>query len=116
MALNDRLLPTDQYLKALNGTPVLLGTIVATTTKNNDDTATPFNNTGDALKGKTVVLQSDTACYVKAGTVDTVTVTAATGLLLEANEKYVLSLGSNYGWIAALAVSGTSNVKVFELV
>lgn len=101
---------------ALAGSPNHIGTIVATTTKNNHDTATAFSNTGDALTGKVLLLQPDAACYVKTGATNGQTVTTANGVLLEANEKFPLSMPSGHGFIAALAVSGTANVKVFELV
>jgi hypothetical protein len=100
----------------LNGSPSYLGTIVATTTKNNHDTATPFVNTGDALAGLTLLVQSDVACYVLAGTANTATVTTGNGVKLEANEKYVITMSDRQGWLAALAVSGTANVKVWQLV
>jgi hypothetical protein len=93
-----------------------LGTIVATTTKNNHDTATPFNDTGDGLGGKLLLLQPDAACYVKFGTTNATTVTSSNGLKLAADQFYYVNVPSNYGWVAALAVSGTANVKVFELI
>lgn len=106
-------------IDALYGNPVHLGTIVATTTKNNHDTSTVFNDTGDALKGKMLLLQSDAAFYVRAGTVNTITVTAGTattaGVKVEAGEKYILSLGRDQGWIACLSASGTATVQVFEM-
>ncbi len=106
-------------IDALYSNPVHLGTIVATTTKNNHDTAVVFNDTGDALKGKMLLLQSDAAFYVRAGTVNTITVTAGTstpaGAKVEANEKYILNLGQEQGWIACLSVSGTATIQVFEL-
>lgn len=107
--------PSATTLK-LNGTPVLLGTIVATTTKNNNDTATPFNNTGDALKGKTLLIQTDTACYILPGTANTATVTTSNGVKLGADERVILGMADEYGWLAGLAVSGTSNIKVWELI
>ena len=103
---------------SLNGTPVFLGVIVATTTKSNHDTATPFNNTGEALKGKVLLIQTDTACYVNFGTTNAVTATgSATGgaVHLADKEKMKVIMNSNYGWIAAVAVSGTSNVQIWEL-
>lgn len=100
----------------LSGTPVLLGTITATTTKNNHDTAVPFNNTGAALGGKLVMLQCDSACYVVTGTLNTTAATAATGVLLSSYERVVMWLGESYGWVAVLPVSGTSVVKVWELI
>lgn len=100
----------------LNGTPLFLGKIVATTTKNNHDTAVPFNDTGSALGGKVVLLQTDAACYVYPGTTNAATATAANGVLLAANERVVMCLGESYGWVAALAVAGTANVRVWELI
>lgn len=105
----------NEAVTVLNGSHAFLGTIVATTTKNNHDTASAFNNTGQALKGMTLLLQSDTACYVLAGETNTAAVTTTNGLKLEANEKYVLTMTRDQGWLAALAVSGTSNVKVWRL-
>jgi hypothetical protein len=103
----------------LNGCPSYLGVIVATTTKNNHDTAVPFNNTGEALKGKVLLLQSDAAFYLLPGTTNAATVAtsgATTGVLVAANERVVMVMGSSYGWVAAVAVSGTANVKVWELI
>ncbi len=104
-----------KVLTHLNGSPQFLGVIVATTTKNNHDTAAAFNNTGDALKAKVLLVQPDAACYVLAGTLNTATVTAANGVRLEANEKYVLTMRDSEGWLAGLAVSGTANIRVWEL-
>ena len=101
--------------EAVYGAPVLLGKIVATTTKNNHDTATPFNDTGDALGGKLLVLQSDVACYIKVGKTNAITATTA-DLKLAADQLFYLNLPADYGFIAAVAVSGTANVKVFELI
>jgi hypothetical protein len=111
-----------QLLIALNGTPRYLGTIVATTTKNNHDTATPFNNTGDALKGKLLLIQTDAACYINFGTTNAITAvssatTGAVSVKLNADERVIVRMDpeSGYGWIAALAVSGTANIKVWDL-
>lgn len=98
----------------LNGAPALLGTIVATATTNNHTTAVPFNNTSTALAGMYVMLQSDTAFYMVSGSANTVASTAATGLMIEAYEKYSMYLATD-GWVACLPVTGTSNVKVFRL-
>lgn len=102
-----------QHQLRMAGTPVYLGTIVATTTKNNHDTATPFNNTGRGLAGKTVVLQADAACHVAYGTTNAVTVTTGNGFALAAGQSVSHRMVGDYGWIA---VVGTANVKVFELV
>jgi hypothetical protein len=98
-----------------NGTPVYLGTIVASTTKNNHDTASPFNDTGDALEGKFLLVQCDAAAYVLPGTANTTTVTTSNGVKLAADERVILSMAAGYKWLAALAVTGTANCKVWEL-
>jgi hypothetical protein len=101
--------------EALSGSPSFLGTIVATTTKNNHDTATPFNNTGEALKAKILLIQPDAACYILPGSTNAATVTTANGIKLGADERVIITMTSNEGWLCALAVSGTANVKVWEL-
>lgn len=98
-----------------SGTPVFLGVIVATTTKNNHDTAVPFNNTGDALEGKKLLIQSDADCYLLPGVLNTATVTTSNGVKVFANERVVIGMRQGYKWLAALAVSGTANVRVWEL-
>lgn len=105
-----------QFDQAVNGSPSYLGTIVATTTKNNHDTAAPFNDTGDALKGKTIMVQPDTACYILAGSANTSTVTTANGVKLAADERVTITMTRDQGWLACLAVSGTTNLKVWEMV
>jgi hypothetical protein len=102
----------------LNGTPVLLGTIVATTTSrnNNDSTGmTAFNNTGDALKGKTLLLIPDASCFIKFGNANNVVATSA-GIPVNANERITLSMHQDYGWVAAIVASGTVNLRVWELI
>jgi hypothetical protein len=100
---------------ALNGSPTHLGTIVATTTKNNHDTASAFNNTGDALKGKLLMLQPDAACYVLAGTTNAATVTTTNGVKLAADERVLIRMRENQGWLACVSVTGTTNCRVWEL-
>lgn len=110
--------PTNQYglIRAVNGSPVLLGTITAATTKNNHDTAVAFVNTGTGLANRMLILQPDVACYVTFGTANTVTATALTGVKLAADEKFPVIMSATHGWIAALAVSGTCVLKVWELI
>ena len=104
---------------ALYGSPQHLGTIVATTTKNNDDTAVPFYNDTSTLAGRLLMLQADTAFHYRAVTTDTGTVTTGTagtaGPKAEALEKVYIRMGSSEGWLACVAVSGTSNVQVWEM-
>lgn len=102
-----------QHFLGMAGTPVYLGTIAATTTKNNHDTAVPFNNTGRGLAGKRLVVQADAACHIAYGTTNAVTVTTGNGFALAAGQSVPHLMVGDYGWIA---VVGTANVKVFELV
>lgn len=115
---NPRLGDNTALNQALNDAPrSFLGVIIATTTKNNHDTATPFNNTGKALQGKTLLIQADTACYIYTGPLNTQTVTGTAtgnGFLLEAGKGYTMTMGSDAGYLACVAVSGTSNLKVWE--
>lgn len=102
----------------LNGTPVKLGHIIATTTINNHDTATPFNNTGDALEGKVLLLEASAACNVNcAGTTNAVTASAtrtnaAYGFAMAADERVIVTMAEGYKWIA---VVGAATVVVWEL-
>lgn len=93
----------------------LLGTIVATTTKNNHDTASAFNNTGEALKGLTLLIQPDAACYMRSVTTNSGTATTSNGMYVDANERLVCTMGGSAGWLAVVSASGTCNVKVWLL-
>lgn len=99
----------------LNGTPNYLGVIVATTTKNNHDTAVPFNDTGEALKGKVLLIQPDAVCYIYVGTVNTATATTTNGIKVGADERVIIAMGSSYGWLACVSSTGTTNCRVWEL-
>lgn len=108
-----------QYLdQSLNGTPVRLGVIAATTTINNHDTATAFSDTGNALEGKTLLVTCSAAANVNfAGTANTVTASAtvtnaAYGVPLAAGERVIVTMARGYKWIA---VVGTANCTVWEL-
>lgn len=109
----------DPRLAQYNGTPKKLGQIIATTTKNNHDTATPFNNTGDALEGKVLLLEASAACNVNcAGTtnavVASVTRTSADyGFAMAADERIIVAMADGYKWIA---VVGSATVVVWEIV
>lgn len=100
----------------LNGTPTFLGTITATTTKNNHDTSSPFNNTSDALKGWVLMVQCDAAGYLLPGTTNAAAVTTTNGIKVAADEKYIFIMSVQHGWLAALAVTGTLNCKVWRFV
>ncbi len=106
-------------LGAAIGTPVTLGVLIATTSVNNATTGTPFNTTaGTGLAGKILLLQPDTACLCKFGADSSVAATtSATGSSFElvAKERVVIWVNQDLGFLACIAVSGTSNVKVWEL-
>ena len=102
-------------LEALNGSPAFLGVIVATTTKNNHDTAAPFYNTDPTLAGKILLIQPDAAGYILPGTANTSTVTTSNGVYLGPYERVILTMKSTQGYLAAVSASGTMNVKVWEL-
>lgn len=110
--------PYNDSAMLLSGTAKRLGVIQATTTKNNHDTTTAFNNTGEALKGKILLLHADAACNVNFGTANDViahaTVTNANfGVPVAAGERIIVAMHRDYGWIA---VVGTANVTVWELI
>lgn len=110
-------LSTDRASEIYNGSPSFLGKIVATTTKNNHDTAAPFSDTaGSGLSGKVLLVQPDAACYILPGSVITATVTTANGVKLQADERVILTMTSAQDWIACVSVSGTTNLRIWELV
>ena len=115
MSQAQRLQDANVLTQAVFGDFTLLGTITATTTKNNHDTAVPFNDTGNALSAKTVTVQCDTACYICTGTANTLAVTAANGFYLPAHGTATFTLRPENGFIACLAVSGTTVLNVFEM-
>lgn len=105
-----------QLVDAANGSPSFLGVIDATTTsKTNHQATTPFANTVDALKGKTILIQSSAACFILPVSTNTGTVTAANGVKLAADERVIITMGSAQGWLAAILASGTGNVRVWEM-
>jgi hypothetical protein len=96
----------------LSGTPVFLGVIEASTTKTNHTTTTAFSNTGDALKGKVLLVQAMAECHVLPVTVNNGAVTTSTGVKMASAETRVIAMTEQHGW---LAVIGTANVRVWEL-
>jgi len=101
---------------AIYGDPVYLGTIAATTTsKNNHDTGTPFNDTDEALKGKLLLVQPDVACYVRQADTNAGTASSTNGVKLAADQLFYVSMRSNKGWLACVSVSGSVNLRVFEM-
>lgn len=80
------------------------GTITATVTKNNNDTAVPFSLSGVNM----IVVQCDTAAYVRQGVSATLTASTTTGRLLEAGKERYYNLQTGGRTIAIVAVAGTS--------
>ena len=91
-----------------------LGTIVATTTRNNTTTAVPFSI---PASGKLSV-QCDAAAYVTVCTaLASCTATTTNGIKLAADQLFTTSTPSSAagaGYVAAVAVTGTANCRVFE--
>lgn len=121
MATGARIRDAAGSFQALNGCPTYLGTIVATTVVDNSTTSTPFAFSG----GEQLMFQSDSACYIiplGAGNANSVT---GKMVLIQANEKFFAlnpsagGTGTAGGTAAPLwsviAVTGTSNVRVFSL-
>lgn len=117
-ATNERPTSILQSDLKLNGTPLKLGVIRATTTKNNHDTATPFVDTNDALEGKVLMMQCSAACNVNfTGTTNAVIATtdvtdANYGVELQAKERVIWTMALTYKWIA---VVGTADCVVWEM-
>lgn len=108
-----------------SGSPRYLGTITGTVSKTNNTTAANFNDTGNALLGKVLLLQPDVDCYILPVSSATGSVTSSNGIKISAGERVEIQMddpdngvvaGEFYGWIAALPVSGTLNLKIWELV
>ena len=101
---------------ALSGSPSFLGVIAASTTKNNHDTATPFNNTGEALNGKILLIQADATCFFLPGITNATTVTEANGVRISQYERVILTMTRYQGWLAAMGEgSGAVNLRLWEL-
>jgi hypothetical protein len=98
-------------IPALNRFPHYLGTITATTTaKDNSTTAVPFT----IPQGVAVMCQPDAACYLSSE-FPAATVATTNSMLIGANERWVGFLWGTETIVAAKAVAGTVNVKVFKL-
>jgi hypothetical protein len=99
-----------------------LGTIDATTTsKTNAEATTPFNTTGELLKGKLLMFMCD-ATTVRVATVSTSTSTVTTNRtgsfgvpIATANSAMYVLMGQRNGYIAAITSASTANVDVWEM-
>lgn len=110
-------------LDALNGIPIYLGTIDATTTsKTNHQATTPFNNTGSALCGKVLLIQNAGAIDIRIHPVttntDTVSNSRGTGFgpAISPGERVIVFMptGSRC-WVAGITTSSTANIDFWEL-
>jgi len=111
-----------------SGSPRFLGLITGTTAKSNTTTTTPFNASGLHLLGKILLLQADSDCYIlaTAGAGNESSVSSTNGVRIFANERVELCMDDpdNYEvanatealWdLTMVPVSGTTNLKVWEL-
>jgi hypothetical protein len=89
-----------------------LGTITASTAKDQSNTAVPFTIEPNS---RILIQPADGACYISLNKVAATAVTSANGLALDASEKLELSTGSRLTYLSCLPFSGTVNVKVFRL-
>jgi len=91
-----------------------LGTIVATTTKNNTDTTTPFG----IPAGAKLSVQCDATAYVLVcQNATSCSATSTNGIKVAADQLFTTSTPSSAagaGYVAALSASGTANCRVFE--
>lgn len=99
-----------------SGTPVFLGVIAfGAASLNNHSTAAPFNNTGDGLEGKFILLQATQDVYILPGTTNAAAVTTANGVLISAGERVIIGMRQGYKWLAAIRSSADGNLRVWEL-
>lgn len=96
----------------LNGEPNRIGVIIATTTKNNTDTATPFTITA----GSTLKVICDAAAFATVGATASSSYTnAAFGHPMSAGVAWYVIMGSASTTLSIVASSGTANCAVFQM-
>lgn len=112
----------DALSNTLNGYPLYLGTVDATTTaKTNAEATTPFATTGDNLKGKVLMIQNAGAVSVRLHPVSTSTGDvsntrgAGFGPEIQPGERIYVTMGSTYGYLSVIATSSTANVDFWEM-
>ena len=113
-----------QHLQdAIQGYAVYLGTIDCTgTSKTNHQATTAFNNTGEGLSGKVLMLVNEHTDVIRIYPVKandgTVTVTraagAAFGFPIQPGAALTMNMGDAYSWLAAVAASGAGKLDEFE--
>lgn len=114
--IQDRALSERQLLIVLNGAPSTLGKIEATTTsKNNSDTGTAFNQTGNGLKGMFLEIQPDVACHFSTEATAALAVATTEDTKLEAGEKYRFFMPTDHPFLACRSVTGSVVLRVKRL-
>lgn len=91
-----------------------LGTITSTTSKTNQNTATPFT----IPQGARVLIQCDVSVHLEFIASSTGSTSSATGIQLDAVEKWEAYSGSYRQYLAIIAAAGsatTANCKVWRV-
>lgn len=96
-----RLSSPQQFILALNGKPVYIGTIAASTVSANLTVPS----------GTLLLLQPDVDCFVSVST----TAVASSSLKVKADDTLTVLVGSADTKVSAITATGTANVKVFSL-
>lgn len=110
----------------LSGTPIPLGCISSSdgAAYNNHTTSgggcSAFENTGIALKGKTLLVYAAAAGRILPGTANTASTTATAGgatagVPVKAGERVVIVMGNTYGWLAWKPDASGNSLEVWEL-
>lgn len=112
----------DALSNALNGYPLYLGTVDATTTsKTNAQATTAFAASGDALAGKVLMIQNAGTVSIRLHPVATSTGTvsntrgAGFGPEIQPGERIDVTMGRTYSFLAIIATSGAANVDFWEM-
>lgn len=100
-----------RLIQGLNGSPVYLGRISATTSAKNNADTTAFTIPAGSL----LLIVSSAAVSVLGDNDATEDVAATTGVPLAANEKFYMLLKSNQAYLQAITPSSTANVDVWRL-
>lgn len=96
----------------LNGEPVRIGVIVATTSTTNASTAVPFTIVG----GSVLKVICDAAAVVTVGATANLTYTnAAFGQPVTAGAAWYVIMGDSSTTLAVVSSSGTANCAVFNM-
>jgi hypothetical protein len=113
----------DALSDALNGYPVYLGTVDATTTsKTNAQASSAFANSGDALRGKVLMIQNAGSVSIRIHPVSSSTGTVANargtgfGPEIQPGERVYIRMGETYPYLAVIATSSTASVDFWEMI